>query len=91
MNGTGARIGKALRRFTKAVFPLIFDAVECNGVTTKDVEVCLWFHGGYDNVIKALMDTSEFETKKEADIYLCGYYRGLQMAVFLTKTEPEEN
>jgi len=32
-----------------------------------------------------------FETKNEADIYVCGYYRGLQMAAFLTKTEPEEN
>jgi hypothetical protein len=32
-----------------------------------------------------------FETKNEADIYVCGYYRSLQMTAFLAKTEPEQN
>jgi hypothetical protein len=88
MNGPGTHIGKALRGFTKAAFPLIrLNAAWMR--TQEEAELCLWMSNEYDAAIKALMALPEFRQEDggsaSADLYLCGYYRGLQMATYLMK------
>ncbi len=51
--------------------------------TPKDMQWCLWYAKSYKKTLKALMKLDDFAgDKSKADGYICGYYRGLQMAAF---------
>ena len=81
MQGAGIQIEKALRTFTKEVWPGIVAMV--SDMTPKDMQWCLCYADFYKKTLKALMKLDDFAgDKSKADGYICGYYRGLQMAAF---------
>jgi hypothetical protein len=81
MQGAGIQIEKALRTFTKEVWPGIVAMV--SDMTPKDMQWCLWYAKSYKKTLKALMKLHDFAgDNSKADSYICGYYRGLQMAAF---------
>jgi hypothetical protein len=54
-----------------------------DGVATlADAESCTWSAKSYPQAVKALAKLPEFNNEREADLYIGGYYRGLQMAAF---------
>lgn len=46
-------------------------------------EFCLWWDAAYPQALKALAAHPAFKSRLEADLYICGYWRGLQMAAYL--------
>ena len=81
MQGAGIQIEKALRTFTKEVWPGIVAMV--SDMTPKDMQWCLWYAKSYTKTLKALMKLDDFAgDKSKADGYICGYCRGLHMAAF---------
>jgi hypothetical protein len=84
MQGAGIQIEKALRTFTKEVWPGIVAMV-------PDIEAERYavVRRPYKKTLKALLKLSDFAGhKNKADAYICGYYCGLQMAAFKFKTTP---
>jgi hypothetical protein len=78
----GRPIAKILRTFTEQTFPSLMAIFEDGVLTLVDAESCTWAVRSYPQTVRALAKLPEFNNEREADLYICGYYRGLQMAAF---------
>lgn len=82
MNGAGASIYDALKKFTANVFPLIESEVRDS--TEEDMKWSCWMAQTYPETLAALARLPDFSGNKGmADAYICGYYRGLSRAAWL--------
>jgi hypothetical protein len=84
MNGTGSGIDAILRRFKKEALAFLRPTAPL--MSRADLDWCLWSCSLYPATLKGLTAHKDFDSRKMADAYLCGYSRGLRDAVYeLTK------
>ena len=93
MEGTGEVMGKALAKFTDAIFEGLVSRVTGPNFTKADRHICMWMHRSYPATMRALLRLKHYfgegpSAKQAADAYMCGYYRGLQEAVWRLREHP---
>jgi hypothetical protein len=89
MNGPGTGIEKILRRFRKESLGMIFIVLP-DLQRPKDLDWSCWGADSYPATLKALAAHKHFDSKKMADAYICGYWRGLRDSAYeLTRERPK--
>ncbi len=81
-SSSGVDIAEALRAFTEEVLPMISGMVIDPATDRDAADWCVWTASTYPATLKALCELKHFDSERDADLYICGYFRGLQEALF---------
>lgn len=84
MNGFGIGIGKILVPFRNAalgILAVVLPDLPDKELSDRALDDCHWMMREYEATLKKLQQHPEIKTEEKADIYICGYYRGLRDAL----------